>query len=323
MPILEVSNLTKYFPIKRGILGKIVGYVRAVDGVSFNIDENSILALVGESGSGKTTVAKCILNLYEPTSGKIIFSGEDITKLRGNRLMFYKRNVQAVFQNPFVSLNPRMKVKDIIGEPLKVHTKMNKKEIAEKVYETLDRVGLPRELANRYPYDLSGGQAQRVAIARAMILKPKLIILDEPTSALDVSVQAQILNLLAELKEEMKMSYLLISHDLSVVRYISDYVAVMYLGTILEYANTEEVFKNPLHPYTKALLSAVPEPDPRLQKLRKRIVLKGEPPSAINIPRGCRLSPRCPYVMDICKEKESDLIEVKKNHFVRCWLYNK
>jgi len=322
MPLLKVEELVKYFPIKSGILGRVVGYVKAVDNVSFEINENTIFALVGESGSGKTTVAKCILKLYEPTRGRILFAGKDVVKMKGEELKWYRRNVQAVFQNPFLSLNPRMKVFDIVAEPFKAHTDMDREEIRENVEKLLERVGLPGELMRRYPYDLSGGQAQRVAIARAIALQPKLVILDEPTSALDVSVQAQILNLLEELRRELKLSYLLISHDLSVVRYISDYVAVMYLGKIVEYAPTEELFNNPLHPYTRALLSAVPEPDPRLKKLRKRISLPGEPPSAINPPKGCRLHPRCPQATSICREKEPPLFNMGKEHFVRCWLYS-
>ena len=319
MAMLEVKDLKKHFPIRSGILSRVVGWVKAVDGVDISIEENTVVALVGESGSGKTTTARCILKLHEPTSGKILFMGEDITKLKGKRLKKYRRNVQAVFQNPFLSLNPRMKVEDIVAEPLKTHTNMSRKEIVETVKDLLAKVGLPKDVLRRYPYDLSGGQAQRVAIARAIALKPKLVVLDEPTSALDVSVQAQILNLLADLKEEMKLSYLLITHDLSVVRYISDYVYVMYLGKIVEVAPTEELFMNPQHPYTQALLSAVPEPDPRLRKLKKRIILPGEPPSAINVPPGCRLHPRCPYVEERCKREEPELIDVGGGHLVRCW----
>jgi len=320
MTLLEVINLRKYFPIRRGILGRVVGYVKAVDGVSFRISEDEVFSLVGESGSGKTTVARCILRLYEPTDGKIVFEGKDITKLKGKELKDYRRKVQAVFQNPFLSLNPRMRIVDIVAEPLLAHMKISRNEARKEAIELLERVGLSSSLARRFPSDLSGGQAQRVAIARALALKPRLIILDEPTSALDVSVQAQILNLLDDLRKEFKLSYLLISHDLSVVRYISDYVAVMYLGKIVESAPTEELFSNPLHPYTKALLSAVPEPDPRLKKLRKRISLPGEPPSAINPPSGCRLHPRCPYATERCKREEPELKHVGGNHYVRCWL---
>jgi len=323
MVLLEVRNLVKYFPIKTGLFGRVIGYVKAVDGVSFQIGEESILGLVGESGSGKTTTARCILKLHEPTSGRILFEGRDIAKLGGRGLKWYRRNVQGVFQNPFLSLNPRMRVESIIAEALKTHTGLGRAEIKEKVHELLSRVGLPEEVAGRYPYDLSGGQAQRVAIARALAVNPKLIVLDEPTSALDVSVQAQILNLLADLKETFKLSYLLISHDLSVVRYITDYVAVMYLGKVVEFAPTEELFNNPLHPYTQALLSSVPEPDPSLRRLRKKIILPGEPPSALNPPSGCRLHPRCPYVMDKCRKEEPELIRIGSEHYVRCWLYRK
>jgi len=322
--LLEVIDLVKYFPIRRGIFGRIVGYVKAVDGVSFKVGENETFALVGESGSGKTTIAKCVLGLLKPTSGKIFFMGRNIFELKGEDAKWYRRHVQAVFQNPFLSLNPRMKVEDIVAEPLKVHRKdLSKEEIREMVYELLDKVGLTKALAKRYPYDLSGGQAQRVAIARAIALKPKLVVLDEPTSALDVSIQAQILNLLADLKEELKLSYLMISHDLSVVRYISDWVAVMYLGKIVELAKTEELFRKPLHPYTQALLSAAPEPDPKIMKSKKRIVLPGEPPSAVNPPPGCRLHPRCPYAMNTCRKKEPSLVEYEKGHWVACWLCHK
>ncbi len=315
-------DLVKYFPIRKGIFGRIVGYVRAVDHVSFSIGENETFALVGESGSGKTTTAKCILGLLKPTSGKIVFMGKNVLELKGSEAKWYRRNVQAVFQNPFLSLNPRMKVEDIVAEPLKVHNKdLPRDEVRKIVYDVLERVGLTRALAKRYPYDLSGGQAQRVAIARAIVLKPKLIVLDEPTSALDVSVQAQILNLLIDLKEELKLSYLMISHDLSVVRYISDWVAVMYLGKIVELAPTEELFEKPLHPYTQALLSAVPEPDPKVMRSKKRIVLPGEPPSAVNPPPGCRLHPRCPYAMSECKVREPELVEYERNHWVACHLY--
>ncbi len=322
--MLEVVDLVKYFPIRKGVFGRIVGYVKAVDHVSFKIGENETFALVGESGSGKTTTAKCILGLLKPTSGKILFMDKNVVELKGEKAKWYRRNVQAVFQNPFLSLNPRMRVEDIVAEPLKVHHKdMSREQIRERVYEILDRVGLTKALAKRYPYDLSGGQAQRVAIARAIVLKPKLIVLDEPTSALDVSVQAQILNLLIDLKEELKLSYLMISHDLSVVRYISDWVAVMYLGKIVELAETEELFEKPLHPYTQALLSAVPEPDPRIMRSKKRITLPGEPPSAINPPPGCRLHPRCPHVMDRCRSEEPPLMEYERNHWVACWLYHR
>ena len=319
--LLEVTDLKKYYPIRAGIFGRIVGYVKAVDGVSFAIDYGKVLGLVGESGCGKTTVAKCILRLVEPTAGSIIFEGKDLAKIKGKELKKQRKYIQAVFQNPFLSLNPRLKVKSIIAEPLTTHMKLTKIEISERVKKLLEIVGLPATIAERYPHELSGGQAQRVAIARAIALNPKLVILDEPTSALDVSVQAQILNLLTELKDRLNLSYMIISHDLSVVRYISDDVAVMYLGKIVEISETEELFKNPIHPYTQALLSAVPEPDPEIKKLRKRIILRGEPPSPINPPPGCRFHPRCPYAMDICKREEPPMIEVKIGHRVWCWLH--
>jgi len=319
--LLEVTDLKKYYPIRAGIFGRIVGYVKAVDGVSFAIDYGKVLGLVGESGCGKTTVAKCILRLVEPTAGSIIFEGKDLAKIKGKELKKQRKYIQAVFQNPFLSLNPRLKVKSIIAEPLTTHMKLTKIEISERVKKLLEIVGLPATIAERYPHELSGGQAQRVAIARAIALNPKLVILDEPTSALDVSVQAQILNLLTELKDRLNLSYMIISHDLSVVRYISDDVAVMYLGKIVEISETEELFKNPIHPYTQALLSAVPEPDPEIKKLRKRIILRGEPPSPINPPPGCRFHPRCPYAMDICKREEPPMIEVKTGHRVWCWLH--
>jgi oligopeptide/dipeptide ABC transporter ATP-binding protein len=318
MILLKVENLMKYFPIRKGLFGRIIGYVKAIDGIDLSIKENTVLALVGESGSGKTTTARCVLRLEKPTSGTILFENKNVFKLKGKELKWYRRNVQAVFQNPFLSLNPRMTVESIVAEPLKIHTDLKKNEIRTMVYDLLEKVGIPKELGKRSPYDLSGGQAQRVAIARSLILKPKLLILDEPTSALDVSVQAQLLNLLIDLKEELKLSYFLITHDLSVVRYISNYVAVMYLGKIVEYAPTEELFENPLHPYTRALLSAVPEP--QVKKI-KRETLLGEVPSAINIPFGCRFHPRCPYMINKCKKEEPQLINVGKEHLVRCWLY--
>ncbi|MEM1520153.1 MAG: ABC transporter ATP-binding protein [Candidatus Bathyarchaeia archaeon] len=318
MALLDVEELVKHFPIKYGLFGKMAGYVRAVDGVSFSVNEETVFSLVGESGSGKSTVARCVLRLLDPTSGKISFEGSDITSLRGKNLSWYRRNAQAVFQNPFLSLNPRMKVESIIAEPLRVHMKMSRDEAKEEVHRLLEKVGLSREIGRRYPHELSGGQAQRVAIARAIAPRPKLLVLDEPTSALDVSVQAQILNLLADLKNELKLSYMLISHDLSVVKYISDFVAVMYLGRILEHAPAEELFSNPTHPYTRALLSSVPEPG--IRRLKSRIVLSGEPPNPVNPPKGCRLNTRCPYAMDLCRDKEPELTSIEDYHMVRCWL---
>lgn len=316
--LLKVHELTKYFPIKTGLFGRVVGYVRAVDGVSFEVPEGTVFALVGESGSGKTTTLRCVLKLTEPTSGEILIDGKNVTQLKGRDLKWFRRNVQAVFQNPYLSLNPRMRVKDLIAEPLITHTDMGVEEIRRKVAEVLALVGLPESVANQYPPSLSGGQAQRVAIARALSIEPKLLLLDEPTSALDVSVQAQILNLLVELKERLRLTYLLVTHDLSVVRYMSDYVAVMYLGKIMEVGTANEIFNEPRHPYTLALLSSVPELNPHVKKQRKRVLLTGEPPSPTNPPSGCRLSNRCPYVTKECVTKEPELVKLTETHYVRC-----
>lgn len=322
--LLNILNLKMYFPIRRGLFGKVVGYVKAVDGVTFDIDLNEVYSLVGESGSGKSTVAKCILKLYEPTNGRIVFEGKDVTSIKGKELLEYRRKVQAVFQNPYLSLNPRMRVIDIVAEPLLEHMDIDKDDAYRIALEVLEKVGLSSELVKRYPSSLSGGQAQRVAIARAIALKPKLVVLDEPTSALDVSLQAQILNLLEDLYNEYKMSYLLISHDLSIVRYISDRVGVMYLGKLVEESFTENLFENPLHPYTQALISAIPEPSTVYDKKSgRRVMLPGEPPSALNPPQGCKLNPRCPYVVDICRKEEPPMVKVEKNHIVSCWLYAK
>ncbi len=321
--LLNILNLKMYFPIKKGIFGRVVGYVKAVDDITFSVNLNEVYSLVGESGSGKSTVARCILKLYEPTSGRILFEGRDVTYARGRELLEYRMKIQAVFQNPYLSLNPRMRIIDIVAEPILEHMDVDKADAYRIALELLEKVGLSDELTRRYPSSLSGGQAQRVAIARAIALKPKLVVLDEPTSALDVSLQAQILNLLEDLYNEYRMSYLLISHDLSVVRYISDRVGVMYLGKLVEESYTENLFENPLHPYTQALISAVPEPDATRSKLSKRIVLPGEPPSAISPPSGCRLNPRCPHAMDICRREEPPIIEIEKGHTVSCWLYTK
>lgn len=316
--ILRIEKLKKYYPIRSGLFRRITGYVRAVDGVSLTINEGEVISIVGESGSGKTTIAKCILLLEKPTDGSIFFKNKSLTNLKGEELKEYRRNVQAVFQNPFLSLNPRMNVEGIISEPIKAHLKISKPEIKKKIYEVLELVGLSYKIISKYPHELSGGQAQRVAIARAVVLNPKLIILDEPTSALDVSVQAQILNLLADLKDSLNLSYLMISHDLSVVRYISDKIIVLYLGKIMEYGSTETIFKKPAHPYTQALLSSVP--DPYYKILKERIIPKGEPPSPINPPSGCRFHTRCPYFMPICK-REPPLVTLENDHKVICWLY--
>lgn len=318
-PLLVVEDLKKYYPVKVGIFGKVVAYVKAVDGVSFDINYGEVLSLVGESGSGKTTIAKCILLLERPTAGKIIFEGTDVLALGGKELKHIRRNVQAVFQNPFLSLNPRMNVLDIVSEPITTHLRLTRREVEERVHELLELVGLERSIARKYPHELSGGQAQRVAIARAIALNPKLVVLDEPTSALDVSVQAQLLNLLAELKEKLELSYLMISHDLSVVRYVSDRVAVIYLGKVLERGGSEQLFGNPMHPYTQALVSSIP--DPQTKMLGRRVVLKGEPPSSIAIPPGCRFHTRCHRAMSICSKDEPPEVKVEAGHTVACWLY--
>lgn len=314
--LVEVHNLKKFFPI-RGWLFKTVGYVKAVDDVSFYIGEKETYGLIGESGCGKTTLGRTILRLIEPTSGEVIFDGTNLTKLDKKELKKMRRYMQIVFQNPFSSLDPRMCVRDIIAIGLKAHTNLTEIEVDKKVLGLLKLVGLKEEHMWRYPHELSGGQNQRVAIARAISLDPKFIVLDEPTSALDVSVQAQILNLLEDLQEKLKLSYLFISHDISVVGYISDRIGVMYLGKIVEEISAEKIWENSMHPYTQSLISAVPIPSLEARK-KKRIVLRGEVPSPVNPPSGCKFHPRCPYAMDICKHKEPKIIEVENNHFVAC-----
>jgi oligopeptide transport system ATP-binding protein len=314
--LLEVKNLKKYFPIKAGIW-KVKGYIRAVDGISFFVREGETLGLVGESGCGKTTVGRCILRLIEPTTGEIYFDGQNIMKLNEKDMRKYRRYMQIVFQDPFASLNPRKKIIDLVAEPLVVHG-FPKNKLQEKVIELLDSVGLGKELFFRFPHELSGGQRQRVCIARALALNPKFIVLDEPTSSLDVSVQAQILNLLKELRWKLSLSYLFISHNLSVVKFISNRIAVMYLGKIVESADSKELFTRPLHPYTQALLSSIPVPEPNF--IKKRVILQGEIPTATAPPSGCRFHPRCQYAQPICGKKEPNLIEENKDHFVACHL---
>jgi len=321
--IIEVKNLKKYFPIKRGIiLSKHVGDVKAVDDVSFYIRKGETLGLVGESGCGKSTVARTIIRLLEPTDGQIIFDGIDITKLSNKDLRKIRKDMQIIFQDPYSSLNPRMTVSEIIGEPLEVHGIVrNSQEKEKRVQELLELVGLAPYHATRYPHEFSGGQRQRIGIARALALNPKFIVADEPTSALDVSIRSQIINLLQDLQKEFKLTYLFISHDLAVIRHICDRIAVMYLGKIVEIANNDDLYNSPLHPYTQALLSAIPIPDPEVAEKRKKIVLTGDVPSSVNPPSGCRFHPRCPSVMDICSKEEPILKEINPGHFVACHLY--
>ena len=333
--IVAAINLRKYFPIVGGVFKRKIGDVKAVDGVTFAIRTGETFGLVGESGCGKTTLGKTLIRLLDPTSGKILFDprgelpdnprmGErmndyDISSVKGKRLKSLRRYMQIVYQNPSTSLNPRMLVKDIVAEPLVVQGLAKGREAEEKVLQILERVGLAREHLYRYPHEFSGGQKQRIAIARALITHPKFIVLDEPTSSVDVSVRASLLDLFKELQKKMGLTYLFISHDLSMIEAISDRVAVMYLGKIVEIADPRELFNNPLHPYTQALFSAIPIPDPEIR--RERIILGGEPPSPANPPSGCRFHPRCRYAREICSSQEPALIEVKPGHYVACHLY--
>ena len=320
--LLKVRNLKKYFPVRGGLFSKVIGYVQAVDGVSFDIKRGETLGLVGESGCGKTTAGRTILRLLEPTAGEVTFEGENIFKLDQEKLRKTRRNVQIIFQDPFGSLNPRMTVGDIVGESLLIHRIANdKKEKEERVRDLLETVGLNVGHIRRYPHEFSGGQRQRIGIARALALNPKLIVCDEPVSALDVSIQAQVINLLENLQEQFKLTYLFIAHDLSVVKHISDRVAVMYLGKIVELSATLNLYDNPQHPYTEALLSAVPIPDPTLKK--QRIVLEGDVPSPFKPPTGCRFHPRCKYSKSVCSQEEPELIDIGNEHYVACHLKSK
>lgn len=322
--LLEVKNLVKYFPITRSILfSKQIGAVKAVDGVSFEIKKGQTLGLVGESGCGKSTLGLCILRLIEPTAGEVIFEGTNILSLSQKMIRPLRQAMQVIFQDPFASLDPRKRIIDIIGEPLSIHNIVNGKEKDQRVQEMMEIVGLSSRYIWRYPHEFSGGQRQRIAIARALCLNPKIIICDEPVSALDVSVQAQIINLMQDLQKKFDVAYLFISHDLSVVKHISDRIAVMYLGKLVELTDKKTLYKSPLHPYTKALISAVPAPDP--QARRKRTLLEGDVPSPINPPKGCRFHNRCPETIEICKLKEPALVDIgqKKEHYLACHVVQK
>ncbi len=317
-PLVRVENLVMHFPIYRGVIRRQVGAVRAVDDVSFDIQKGETLGLVGESGCGKTTVGRAILQLYRPTAGKVYFMGTDLTGLKKEELRRMRREMQMIFQDPYASLNPRMTIGEIVGEPLLVHGIAKGKELKDRVAELLQLVKLNPAFASRYPHEFSGGQRQRIGIARALALHPKFIVCDEPISALDVSIQAQVINLLEELQEKFHLTYLFIAHDLSVVRHISNRVAVMYLGIIVEIAEKNELYEHPLHPYTQALLSAVPIPDPVAEAQRKRIILEGDVPSPVNPPSGCRFRTRCPIAKPICAEQVPQLRELGSGHYVAC-----
>lgn len=318
-PLLAVNDLAVYFPVHSGILSRITGQVHAVDGVSFEIPRGKTLSLVGESGSGKTTTGRAILHLLKPTRGTVVFDGTDLAALNRRELRSLRKNMQIIFQDPYGSLNPRMTVFSVLAEALKVHGLTPKAKRRERVNELLAMVGLPPEAADRYPNEFSGGQRQRIGIARALAVEPELIVADEPISALDVSIQAQILNLLSDLQDELGLTYLFIAHDLSVVHHISDFVAVMYLGRIVEIGTTEDIFERPTHPYTKALLSAVPVPDP--ESTRERQVLEGDMPSPLTPPSGCHFHPRCPECEAVCREKTPVLVDLSETHRASCHVH--
>jgi len=320
-PLIQVHNLKKYFPIRRGVLQRQVGAVQAVDGISFDIIKGETLGLVGESGCGKSTAGRTILQLLSPTAGEVLLNGQNLTKLSRSELRKQRRRMQMIFQDPYSSLNPRMTVGNIVGEPLLIHNIGNAASRRERVQDLLKLVGLNPYFINRYPHEFSGGQRQRIGVARALATNPSFIVADEPISALDVSIQAQVVNLLDDLKSELGLTYLFIAHDLSMVRYISDRVAVMYLGRIVELSHRDEIYDHPLHPYTQALLSAIPIPDPFKEEKRQRIILEGDVPSPANPPTGCRFHPRCGYATDICRAEDPEFRNMgtsSKSHMVAC-----
>ncbi len=321
--LVDIKDLKMHFPVKsNGLLRRTIGAVKAVDGLSFTVKRGETLGLVGESGCGKSTTGRAILQLHRPTSGSVMFDGQDLTKIKGEAMRQMRRKVQIIFQDPYASLNPRMTVGDIIGEPIRVHKLRTGKDVRIRVEELLKVVGLNPYFINRYPHEFSGGQRQRIGIARALAVEPDFIICDEPVSALDVSIQAQIINLLQDLQKEFNLTYLFIAHNLSVVKHISDRVAVMYLGKMVELAPAAQLYIRPMHPYTQALLSAVPIPDPEIEKNRQRIILQGDVPSPLNPPSGCYFHTRCPLVIDKCRVEEPPFTDYGGGHFAACWRAN-
>ncbi|MCT4634596.1 MAG: dipeptide ABC transporter ATP-binding protein [Firmicutes bacterium] len=321
--LIEIKNLKKYFPINKGFFKKDTAYVKAVDGVSFDIKKGETFGLVGESGCGKSTTGRTIIRLYDVTDGEIVFDGTELGRLSQQELKPFRKKIQMIFQDPYASLNSRMTVGDIIGEPIDIHNIASGEERQRIIYDLLERVGLSKDHANRYPHEFSGGQRQRIGIARALAVNPDFIICDEPISALDVSIQAQVVNMLEDLQKELGLTYLFIAHDLSMVKHISDRIGVMYLGKLVEVSTADGLYDNPNHPYTKALLSAIPIPDPEFSENNERVILEGDVPSPLNPPSGCRFRTRCQYAMDICAEKEPELIDLGDGHMSACHLNNK